>query len=409
MVKKYLIQLTGQQPLLLNNRVNVNDNVLRSQDLISGSSLRGAFASEWLRQGNAQEPWFQKVFVEEQVRFLPLYPVMSAPFSDTTQWVWGPIPETAQSCKRFKGFSDSHLSDKHGVVDHLFRFKENQEDYRHHFDHCQKSVRLPPQQEVICSAALQGLSGYMQYDRQQCLEAKTITPVRRLISRSSVNSMTDSVQGGQLFSLEPLDEGTSFWGWISVPETLDIAPLQTITQLRVGASLTRGMGKVEARWIGESSPLIGGSLSERLLKLQTLAKNVGLPLGTDEYWVTFDLFSPLILRDVWMRDRMELQQEDLFPYAPEVQWTPISSLVRSCRISGWNGLLQIPRSERYALAAGSVLLWKAKGSLSNILQGLEKIERYGLGERLGEGYGQIIPCHPFHLDFFPLKLELNHE
>ncbi len=396
------IKAEAKQPLLLSQHVNGSNNILTSMPYIPGSTLRGAFAEAWLkRHPGDQDIRFQKVFVAERAVFSNLYPVSKQAVASPSP-AFGPIPQTAMSCKRFPGFGDTN--EKHGVSDYLFRGCANtKETYRNHFKKCSHQFNTDSGTEhtIQCNTGLHNFSGYMESTSGQQRATNQVCSKRSLYTRSGVNSMIESVQTGLLYSLEVLEEGSMFFGSIKIHDDIDTSPLESISMLRVGTGNTRGMGKIGITLLNEASFLSPISLKNRLENLQEKARAAGLPVQEGSYWVTLNCHSQVILSDPWMRSRLEIYETDLESYGNDVKWKIENQMTRSVGIGGWNSLLGLPKEERMALAAGGVVLARAVGEKEAVIDALTALEQYGLGERLGEGFGQIIACHPFHIDFFP--------
>ena len=71
----------------------------------------------------------------------------------------------------------------------------------------------------------------------------------------------------------------------------------------------------------------------------------------------------------------------------------VTSLLDTRRIESWHEGWGLPRPSLIAIKAGSCLVFEVEsGSLD--LKALSRIEREGLGERRGEGYGQVCFNHP---------------
>src|SRR6266487_2073571 len=92
--------------------------------VISGSTLLGALASTHRLLCNKQTDEFESLFLTDNIHYPNLYP---ANFKDqdvenSDNWPVYPVPRTAQTCKRFPGFSyifprerKVEPGDRHGV------------------------------------------------------------------------------------------------------------------------------------------------------------------------------------------------------------------------------------------------------------------------------------------------------
>lgn len=401
-MKLFRIKATAKQSLLLNTEVGADSNVISSTTYVPGSSVRGAFAGEWLKHDpNDQSQAFQKAFIDERVVFSALYPVSSnleqRSISSTIGWQFGPAFQTAMTCKRFPGFAKTE--EKHQVVDYLFQGPSNDPSYKMAFQSCQ--YIFPDISIGRCDVGLESLSDYFQYNPNDLNTAEKVSPKTSLSTKTAINPMVQSSQAAQLYTIETINEGTCFLGTIKLHEDIDIRQILETNYIRVGTGNTRGLGKLEIEIceMPNTDPI--PNITKRLRTLNANARKAGVPCEEKTFWVSLDFTSPIILTDEWMRDQVSIRSKDLEPYGSGLTWKPESQMTRTRRIGGWNALLRMPKQERIGLDAGGVVLVAVQGEESDIINALEKIERYGLGERLGEGFGQVIPCHPFHNDFFP--------
>jgi len=399
-MKRYVIQLETKQPLLLKRRANPTANALNGVDVIPGSSLRGALAWAWIEDGNDpdRDPWFQNAFVREGVCFGPLYPIADN-WRSPSPMLAGPLPETATGCKRFAGFG----KEGHGVFDDLFRdeialfdgaspsaaFKR----YRAFFDHCRHFFEETS--GISCECAMRRKSGLAIMDRDQ---PSMVNVARETMLKSAVDTRIESVSEGCLFTSEAVAAGTEYLGEITVHDGADIEPLINYTTLRLGACATRGYGKVEVDWLGNDGGL--APIADRFDAFQKRAQKLRLP-DQSGWWVSLDLRSPTILSDPWLNDALAITPECLTAYGSDLEWRLIAQYTRPTTVSGWNAKLKMPKTSRTALDAGGVALFLVKGPLDNVLATLARLETHGLGERVGEGFGRVVACHPFHIDRFP--------
>lgn len=103
---------------------------------------------------------------------------------------------------------------------------------------------------------------------------------------------------------------------------------------------------------------------------------------------TLWLISPLLARDERLRP---ITNADAFAVwlgkKLNVEFTAVKSFVRSFRDDGWNNAWKEPRPTRFGLAAGSCFHFTATSEIDGKL--LTALEIEGLGERRGEGYGEL--------------------
>ena len=79
---------------------------------------------------------------------------------------------------------------------------------------------------------------------------------------------------------------------------------------------------------------------------------------------------------------------------------PKASILEQETWSGWSAAWGLPKPVTPAIAAGSVLAFRAPaGERQAVLAFLQEVEENGLGERRAEGWGEVIACDPFHVIF----------
>lgn len=117
--------------------------------------------------------------------------------------------------------------------------------------------------------------------------------------------------------------------------------------------------------------------------------------------ITIWLVSPLLLRDQRLRPVVTAEE-----FAKWLKTQPgmagldlKKSFVRSQRNDGWNSAWREPRPTHFGLAAGSCFLFSAQQPIAGAA--LARLEAEGLGERRGEGYGEIRVNAPLLLAAIP--------
>lgn len=122
----------------------------------------------------------------------------------------------------------------------------------------------------------------------------------------------------------------------------------------------------------------------------TAASFDGKPAATGERGqFTLWLVSPLLARDERLRPIVDVGS--LTTWLGKLLAVDLScqrAFVRSLRDDGWNTAWREPRPTRFALAAGSCFLFKITGG-SLAAERLARLAEEGLGERRGEGYGEV--------------------
>jgi len=370
------------QPLNIANR-KAGGYVLAGIDHVPGSTLRGSLAGMLARMMPEDDPFFREAIVHERMACSSLTPL---PAKGEAVWS-GPVPRSALTCK--------HAGEDHLLVDHLFRGAMLDDcpapalaDYRRVFAVC-------PQ----CEARLKRPAGFLAKAAARYQLAK---PAYRQLTGTAIDSRRESVRDGQLYAMSVLAEGNRFHGRVFLPDDLAPETLTGIDRVRVGVAKSRGLGLLELAWHEDKTAEIA-PLEERVDRLTALAKGLGLPVGDSRRLVTLDLQSPLVLDDDLLNPCFTLEPADLAAHGKAVRWQLLPGHVTLTTIGGWQVLVDRPKRHHQALAAGSVIPAWVEGSREDVIAALQSIETHGLGRGWGEGYGQVIVCHPFHIDAFPEK------
>ncbi|MFQ6029326.1 MAG: type III-B CRISPR module-associated Cmr3 family protein, partial [Dehalococcoidia bacterium] len=322
---------------------------------------------------------------------------------------------SARSCKVWPGFIGQHR-DNHGVTDTLLG---EPEVFR-----CQHPIRAG-EQESVCGAVMERISGFFtSQDGTPSQNARKERLSKRVLAHTSVENPSGVALQSALYSLEVLSENSPpFFGdlRLSSPShwdpagseaaeqifsehigagssTTDGANRGTLTELRVGAARSRGLGLLKL----DAEPQLSAvsflpSLEERFDRLQkawrqqtaygegcsafTLTLNSDAIL-MDELWRFLTVPTPTLLR-----------QE--IPGGPECYLQP-RYFTRARVVSGWNSAQRLPKEDALAVARGSAFIYTTRAARDEILDWLCQLEDRGIGERKSEGFGQVIACHPFH-------------
>lgn len=412
----YRMHLETLQPLLISDRFNASDQIAMAQDHIPGQTLRGAMAASLLQFMDETDPLFKEEIVAQKLAFSPAYLTSQDPGDED---VWGHLPATARTCKRFPGTTplgqslpSESASDKAQTPRRIEPYASRALFEREaHFLHdallshwpwsqtkpaapasCQ--AQLTPQ--ITCDAPWSSSRGYFQLDSAG--KARRSAIQHQMMTRTAIDARIDSVASKQLFSLRPLAAGQFFTGFLSLPSAELFKPLSQLEHLYLGMGRTRGFGKVALRWFHSKTPL-AGRLENRLANFKAMLEQRNQNVPRQETHATLNLWSPLLLRDAFGEDRLELLASDLKAYGPSLAWEVAPVAVNATWVGGWHGMLQLPRSQRRAIAPGSVFALRIRGDRSEALAALARVEQFGLGEGFADGHGRILACHPFHVHY----------
>ena len=429
-MKRYYLQATAISPLAI--RADHAEGGVDTASYIPGVTLLGSLAAahRMLRSENQHENEFAQFFLHERVHFPHLYP---ASFELQTFTAAGrpvmPLPKTAQTCKRFKGFQplpgENPDEERHGVRDSLldwglFSLLSQQQasvstvlaPFAEH-ERCQ--YPLENNSSKRCNQVMDHASPsyYRRGDSknlQQRMEAKTSN--KRLQTRTGINRDWGVVEESILYNREVFQEGSRFWGEVVVSDELAYTFEQFIEKankegvIRVGTGRTRGLGRVEIRMVKNEQQ--GNTFKSKLEDFSALVKKQAREMSVQNiapFYFAITLNSSSILCDAFLRYKKTLDPASLHEllrlsdaFSPDT-FQRLYQSVGIQRVTGWNELWGTPRPTDYALEPGSVFLYSCKQALGDeLIAALQALEEEGIGRRRSEGFGRISISDPFHLE-----------
>lgn len=200
---------------------------------------------------------------------------------------------------------------------------------------------------------------------------------------------------GQFYSQRSLEHGEVFesrmWAGGGSEEVLR-SVVGAGCGVAIGRGKSRGQGRVELT-LGNDVPVYP-SAAERLSKLNQTAGLFTKLRGYTVFAVTF--VSHAIVLDEWLMSRSWLSAGDV----GLTDYSLLGWFSEFTRISGWHAAARLPKAEVAGIAAGSCFLFGKRcgveGEQERLLEAGERIENLGIGERLEEGFGEAVFCHPFH-------------
>jgi CRISPR-associated Csx10 family RAMP protein len=435
-MKALSIRVTAESPLSI--RADHAPEGARGAPYIPGTTLVGALAAAYRMLNPAQTEEFEQLFLREQVLYPNLYP---ASFADKTgrdkSGMEGtdlpvyPIPKTGQSCKRHDGFCTLLADDEakgHGVRDSLIDWAiaklgeaQNSDDpvaaLREHklcpWPH--KDWPSPNTKDKLCGEVMDHFNGYYRRNTKttefnnDMVKARTNT---RLRTHTGIDRATGTVEEGILYNREVFDEDTRFWGRIQFLDDENLVKhfedfIKTANRqrlIRIGTGRTRGMGKVT---IGvkrlEEAQNDFASFQERLCGLNNLLHKQANKINglDDSFYFALTLHSPLILCDGLLRYRGTIDEDVLQELlGPGYQISGLKRIYQAAsvsRVTGWQEMWGLPRTNEYAIDTGSVFLFECTQPLDEeVMHRLFDLEEQGAGKRRVEGFGRICVSDQFH-------------
>jgi CRISPR-associated protein Csx10 len=353
---------------------------------IPGTTLRGALAAQYL-QGGQPDDSFAALFLEERVFFPDLYPVPPDAEGQPRQETARPLPVTACACKRYgAGHPES-------VTDSLLRLElANVLDQGTPLQE-QEWKRCP-----VCGnrrdrlrGAYAGLDGFDKADVHM-----------RLITGTSINRATGTVEETQLFSFDALEEGQFFRGRLRLQAERSQTLLTQLQELApVGSTLRLGMGRSQgfgrAAVVGWQKPyLTQDPLEERWAQLNRAARKLWKDAELEGEYFCLTLESGLVRRDTLLRPLTSIPSAAELGLPEGVE--PRRCALNTFTLQGWNAALGLPKTDTPALGPGTVLLYRLVDPTQKraVQTRLKDLEREGMGERRAEGLGWMRACDPFH-------------
>jgi CRISPR-associated protein Csx10 len=437
-VKALSIRVTAEAPLAI--RADHAPDGAKGADFIPGTTLVGALAAAYRLLNPTQTDEFERLFLREQVLYPSLYPATFKHENKEMQALQAtdlpvyPLPKTAQSCKRHDGFrlpQDDEVK-AHGVHDSLidWAIAKLGQEYgssdpllalkKHKF--CPwPNDDWPDDNETRDKACGEVMDHYRGYYRRHNKKPYMIIarPNMRLRTHTGIDRETGTVEEGILYNREVFEEGMRFWGSILFPEDdKELVPLfegfikeiGPTGLVRIGTGRTRGMGRVTLRvqhLPDEQSRF--ASFQQRLdklnKKLHDQAADFGLNGLDNKFYFALTLHSPLILCDEFLRYRGTIDHDVLQKLLQDLPGADceipglkrIYQAASVSRITGWQEMWGLPRTNEYAIDTGSVFLFECTAPLDEkVRERLFKLEEQGLGKRRVEGFGRICISDQFH-------------
>ena len=199
--------------------------------------------------------------------------------------------------------------------------------------------------------------------------------------------------GEMIQNLSHLERGQTFTAQWSVADEARAALERLVPDegvlLRLGKAKSRQGGEVRLRLT--KIELSEKSRTDRIDTLQAAAQKLGGRLAGKKV-VSITLLSPAIVVDEFLRSRSWIEPEDV---GLSGDWAPAAWFSELVCISGWHAAARMPRSEDWAMAAGSCFLFAGTGT-QDLAEWMGELEENGIGERRDQGFGEVRCCDEFH-------------
>ncbi|MEN8445953.1 MAG: CRISPR-associated RAMP protein Csx10, partial [Cyanobacteria bacterium J06555_13] len=402
------LTITARSPLAIGQR-KPGGSVSEAFDYIPGTVIRGAVAKEILRHSSeAPQPGddFHRLFLDETATvFQNAYPAIARPRPNEyfeAQGVVDVLPASALSSKINSGFQPRQSGVFDSLIDSFCATAQG------HF-------YVP---NDLAGHLVEPFGGFYSKDEKGYYSHAVS---KRLLTRVGINRKRATAQDEILYSIEVMNESQGkpervqtvyrssalVQGNEAFAQELHRFLQQHCTNLRVGGSASRGLGKVEltaAKPVAASSDTIphrikafNDKLSERW-RLWAVLNGGEDPTETRSFF-TLDLQSDAILSENWRRTTV-VSPAMLAPLVDlsEADITLHTAYSSYDYRSGWNAAWGLPKDTELVTKMGGVMLFSIpKEKQSTCENALAILEKVGIGSRCSEGYGQLKVCDEFHL------------
>lgn len=410
-MKRIQLEFKVLSPLAI-SRQKPGGSVSECEDYIPGSVIRGAIASEILKQSGQQfndlsknDGDFQALFLgDEPAIFQNAYPSIKIKGKLIPRGTIEEIkvlPATALSSKNKPGFK---TESNNGVFDTLID-RLCAEYYGFAYEpNCpqEKDARVEPYTGF-----------YSKYNSKYY----SLSVSKRLLTRVGINRRRATSEEEILYSVEVISESQS-----RVKNPIDVIYKSAIivsSQLseslhkfvddhrqtfRLGGSTSRGLGKVHITpQQPEDTPnIVEQKIQDFNSKLQFRWQQYsvfGNPIKElpNRTYFTLDLQADSILREQWQRTTV-ISAQMLQQFA-NIQDESLQLEVAYSSYdyrSGWNAAWGLMKDVELVTNKGSVYLFSTTKP-EIWYEVLAELELKGVGERTSEGFGQVEVCNDFHL------------
>ena len=350
-------------------------NGTKTLHYITGSAIRGAFASKYLRGLKSQnddlamDDEFRKLFLSSHVRFLNAYPT-----SEQDDWHRSlPYPFSIHQDKE-KKWDVAQLDFSAPVATEILK--------KHKGD----DVQWKKERELFVTVNL-------QEDQMTKVTVKTGTAKHIAVNRSKGRTDGD---GGALYHYQFIQKDQAFVGVILLEDGAEVleGALRHLAEIgdkrwRFGRAGHTGYGG-SARLGFQKSSVDFTSEIEFCMDDEELDWESVMDEQLENQQITLELLSDYVPHD---------GGQPLLAFVTELQaqlgvigtLSNDRTFVQTRTISGYNSTWKLPLPQRLGLAMGSVVTLRISNhnQVDEIEDKLQQIEVEGLGGRLNEGFGRV--------------------
>jgi CRISPR/Cas system CSM-associated protein Csm3 (group 7 of RAMP superfamily) len=219
-----------------------------------------------------------------------------------------------------------------------------------------------------------------------------------------ISPAREATSHGDLYTLSAVVQGTVFQTTAMLPQEGMEAIAEKVNgtyecMAVIGKKTSSGYGKVRINFKEMVKNKRFEELNERIRDYALNKNNNG------RFYVSLVSKSPLLLRDHYGRytDRISWENQ-ILPMISDLtiqgeinrKLKPILFWGKSEQRHGWNSAWNMPKQADWVIQAGAVFVTEFEGlseeERTALIHALIHMEQYGLGERTGEGFGEIEVC-----------------
>lgn len=392
------LKLSPREPLVIGD-VRGDSQFLASKQYIPGRAVRGAWALDLARRGHDGSAIADTV---ARLRIGNFFPAPDGPLDYAL-----PVPMSALTCKRGKGFRSTNGDQEvgHGALD----------EFLPHLAYVllrRAGAVFAVPFALLCSQCgdrMERLGGfYAVCPGDRGPRYRHFRPRFHAQTKVALSRASNAAAEGMLYTVSALrpntydgqGDGLAFVGRVAGNDEAVVDLMDALARTPVGALGSRGYGSVAPAGAEVRLPSLGQrvtAFNETLARmwddLARLASWPEAPRALPEgVYFTVDLLAP----GVFHGDGVPSLVATIRVGGRLLQ--PIYWMTRPDMASGWSTAWGLPKPTALAARMGSVYAFRWEGTVDELLPELERIEQEGVGERRDEGFGECLVCHPFHLE-----------
>lgn len=371
---------------------------------VPGSALIGAFAAahKFIRPGRNEE--FESFFLNNNILFGNLYPSKDPGSKsnknplDSYSTSIRPVPKTARTCKRFQGFKYNAAEEdegRHGVWDSLVAWAVFS------LSDMKNANELENLMDCTCGEPMDAFSGFYRRGDDETQWA-SYDAKKGFFTRTGINRKLGVVEESIIYNREFLQAGNNFFGdwWIDPALKEDFEQFVEDTAsgiLRVGHNRTRGLGKITFPDGLNNQELDTFELvKNRVLKFGKILNGKAGEFSKYKYYLPITLVSDCILTESPGFYNLKITPNILEKELGIAGSSLIYCNASTRKITGWNVLWGLPKTDELAITMGSVFLFGFNSEPD--WNKLAEIQSRGIGIRKSEGFGMVRFADEFHME-----------